>query len=143
MPQLDTTYYASSVFWFLVSFVLLFVFIKARVTPKLESLSEGRKHKVESKVAEIASLRQAIDLMEEEYKRRLQAAKEQAALALKLALDDFEKQKTKCLQEVEEQCRDALEKESRELQKKRDYLVINLERVCGPLSEEITSKVAC
>jgi F-type H+-transporting ATPase subunit b len=142
MPQLDSTYYASSVFWFLVSFALLFVFIRTWVSPRLESLSESRKHRIESKLAEISSLRGSIDLMEKEYKCRVHAAKEQAALSLRSALDEFEKQRAECLEEVEEQCREELEKELRELQKKRDYLVINLEKLSGSLSEEIISKLA-
>lgn len=141
MPQLDTTYYLSSVLWFLVSFSLLFAFIRVWVMPRLNGLASERKRRIETKLREILTLRNSITTMEDEYSLRLSTAKEKAALTLKAAFDEFDKQRAKTLAEMEAQCRETLEREAKKFQRERESVVVNLEKVSKDVSREIVAKL--
>lgn len=78
MPQFDTTYFASEIFWTLVSFALLFVLLKWLVLPRLTAVIDKRTRIIEDELNQARRQREEAEALRADYRKQLDAAAEDA-----------------------------------------------------------------
>ncbi len=124
MPQLDTHFFSSLIFWEIVSFaVLLFVLAKYALPPILETL-EARERKIRESLEQAERHRVEAEGKLQEYKAKLSAASKDAEAVLVQAKEraqrlleenehrvtaETERMKTEALREIEQARRRAVQ----------------------------------
>jgi F-type H+-transporting ATPase subunit b len=78
LPQLDTTTFASQLFWLLVSFVVLYVAIARFAAPKIGGVIEGRAKRIRGDVSAADEAQRAGEAAIANYERALADARAKA-----------------------------------------------------------------
>ncbi len=133
MPQLDTTYYLSSIFWFLLCFGVLFLFSKFWLIPRLSKLVSERESIVSDKLKEIALLRQELIDLDATYQFQLQAAKAEAKRSQEEALKRFNEEAQHLLHKICLNCESFVANEEIKLQKEYDSFLQDKDKVIEEL----------
>ncbi len=74
LPQFDPTWFASQVFWLLVSFLLLYVIFAKKTLPNLSSTIDRRRKQIESDVETTQKLTKEAEAIYEAYEENLKDA---------------------------------------------------------------------
>lgn len=82
MPQFDTAFYISQIFWLLISLLILVVYFKKVLFPKLEDVLQERYLKIEKAQEQIEKLKKQIKELEDLKKFKIDQANFQAAAYL-------------------------------------------------------------
>lgn len=107
MPQLESQFFATQIFWLLFVFTVIYAFVAVYFFPRISRIVEGRRSKVQS------DLEKAEKLVAQQAE--LKAQTEQL---LATAREDGSKIKKQSLNEAEEQIAIAIAKVEKELSKK-------------------------
>lgn len=75
IPQLDTTYFISSIIWIVLCFFICFLFTYFYLLPKLRLISEKRASAIKAKILSINKIQEEIKNLEETYRARLETAR--------------------------------------------------------------------
>ena len=78
LPQLDTTTFASQLFWLLISFVVLYVAIARFAAPKIGGVIEGRAKRIRGDVSAADEAQRAGEAAIANYERALSEARGRA-----------------------------------------------------------------
>lgn len=76
MPQFDTAFFASEIFWTLVSFALLFGLLKFLVLPRLTAIFDARSCAIEAEIERARQAREEAEQLRADYQRQMDAASE-------------------------------------------------------------------
>lgn len=82
MPQFDTAFYISQIFWLLISLSILVVYFKKVLFPKLEDVLQERYLKIEKAQDQIEKLKNQIKELEDLKKFKIDQANFQASVYL-------------------------------------------------------------
>ena len=143
MPQFDSHFFSSLIFWELISFgILLWVLYKFALPPILETL-ETRERKIRESLESAEQNRVAAEQKLQEYEAKLQAAaKEAEALMLEAKqkaqriLDENEQRLRADSQRIQEQASQDIERERRKAVEDikgqtADLVILVAEKVIG------------
>jgi F0F1-type ATP synthase membrane subunit b/b' len=140
MPQLDTTYYASSVAWFLLCFGALFLLSQFWLIPKLNRLALQRKEEASSKLNEILLLRDELARFEEQYKNQLDLINREIKQISSEMVMNFNKEAEEILKDIVKSCDLIVADEEKKMNAKFDLLLQDKEQIAGMLAEAFVSK---
>ena len=109
MPQFETTYWASQIFWLLVSFGILYLGVRLIVFPLFESIFKARQEKMDTFLNQAEALTKKAEVLEEKKKteqqkweqyrqQRLNEAHEKGQADFQKALEQNEKHLMKLFQ---------------------------------------------
>jgi F-type H+-transporting ATPase subunit b len=87
MPQFDTTFFSSQIFWTIVSFVMLFVALSRWVLPRIAEAINARTRLIEEEIAEAHREREEMETLKIEYTIKLSEIDQEA----KKMFDESEK----------------------------------------------------
>jgi F-type H+-transporting ATPase subunit b len=71
MPQFDTTFFSSQIFWTMISFIILFMVLSRWVLPRIAAIIQERTHLIEEEIAEAHRKREEMDSLKSEYVTKL------------------------------------------------------------------------
>jgi F-type H+-transporting ATPase subunit b len=140
MPQLDTTYYTSSVVWFLFCFGALFLFAQFWLMPKLNKLSDTRREEVKNKLEEISFLRNELAHLDAKYSSEIESIGIEAKQISQQILEGFKQEAAEILNGINKNCEAALQQGERKIQESFDLLLNDKESITSMLSEAFLSK---
>ena len=78
MPQLDTKFWISQIFWLTITFSILFILLSRLILPKISSNLEMRKSKILENISTADKQRVASETKIEEYKEIIKKSKNEA-----------------------------------------------------------------
>jgi F-type H+-transporting ATPase subunit b len=87
MPQFDTTFFESQIFWTIISFVMLFVALDRFILPRIASILKKRTELIEEEIAEAHRKREEMEQLKSEYTTKLSEIDQEA----KRMFDESEK----------------------------------------------------
>src|SRR5882757_856756 len=87
MPQLDLTTFPSQIFWLVVCFAVLYFLMKTLALPKIETIVEERRHRVEGDLEKAAQMKAEAEAVIAAYEKALADARHQAQLTMKETSD--------------------------------------------------------
>ncbi len=67
MPQFDTTYFSSQIFWTIVSFLVLFVVLSRWILPRIASILQERTQLIEEEIEAARKRHEDADNLKNEY----------------------------------------------------------------------------
>ncbi|MCF7821698.1 MAG: F0F1 ATP synthase subunit B [Mariprofundaceae bacterium] len=71
MPQFDTTFFSSQIFWTITSFIVLFVALDRYVLPHIAAILKKRTQLIENEIEEAHKKREEAETIKSEYTARL------------------------------------------------------------------------
>jgi F-type H+-transporting ATPase subunit b len=87
MPQLDVSTFASQIFWLIVCFAALYVLMAKLAIPRIESVVEGRRLRIEGDLEKAAQMKAEAEAVIAAYEKALSDARHQAQLTMKETTD--------------------------------------------------------
>ena len=137
MPQLDTKYWASQVFWLILIFLILYLSIAKFYLPKIKSNLDDRENKIKDDIDDANKFKELSEVKLKEYEKILENAKKEIIkiqIESKNLLDkDIQTKKKTIEKEIEKEILKA-QKEIYELKKGS---ISNIQKI----SEDIASSL--
>jgi len=92
MPQLDSQFFISELFWLLMSFILLFCFIRYYVAPRMYGILDEREKRISGSLRRAEKLKNEAMKFESEYNAKLNHAYKTSTIHLSKALEELGRQ---------------------------------------------------
>ncbi len=89
MPQLDTTWFISQLFWLCVCFFVLLFFMRAIFVPKISNILAHRQRKIDDYLVKANDLKEQAAQSLQKYQSALQQAKNEANLSLDASREEM------------------------------------------------------
>ena len=126
MPQLDTSTFASQIFWLLIGFGLLYSFISNVAAPKIKSLTDRRFEYTDRLDTQAHLLNFEAGKLEKESQEELQEAQDESRRREMLALQELAKKSEQFKKDIRQQNVDKLHVELEKMQKHADKTFVAL-----------------
>ena len=141
MPQLDPEFWASQIFWLILTFSSLYLIIWKVFLPKITLSIENRKSRVVNDLDEAQKLKENAEKKLNEYNKIIEESKKEAKKIIednKKKLDrDIKNKKYKFNDEIEKELM-AAEKEIKDLKKSS---ISNINNIAAETSAEIIKQI--
>lgn len=92
MPQLDPTYYASQVFWLIVTFLVLYFVMARAVLPRIREVLQDRQNRITMDLERAEHMRQEAEAAKLDYLNSLDEARNTATKLVSDAADAIKKE---------------------------------------------------
>jgi len=102
MPQFDTSFFASQIFWTIISFVILFVVLGRWVLPIISTVIQERRRLIEEELSKTLKKHEEMAQLKNEYMRKLSEIDQEAAEIFKAAEKRFDEQRQRMTAEWKE-----------------------------------------
>ena len=79
MPQLNTEYFASQIFWLVISFIILYVVMSKYALPKIANVIETREDIIARNVEDAENFKKESEITEQGYLQSIKEAQENAS----------------------------------------------------------------
>jgi len=92
MPQLNPEFFATQIFWLVVTFVTLYVLLSAVALPRIGAVLDDRQRRIDENLSKAAALKAEADAAIKAYEKALSEAKAQAHALVKETSERLNKQ---------------------------------------------------
>ena len=141
MPQLDPEFWASQIFWLILTFSSLYLIIWKVFLPKITLSIENRKSRVVNDLDEAQKLKENAEKKLNEYNKIIENSKREAKKIIennnKKLERDIQNKKKKFNDEIEEELK-IVEKEIKDL---KESSISNISNIAAETSAEIIKKI--
>ena len=141
MPQLNTEYFASQIFWLVISFIILYVVMSKYALPKIANVIETREDIIARDVEEAENFKKESEITEQGYLQSIKEAQENASNYLSNSRNKLNLLIEEENSVFENESRDLINKFEIELEKKKGTVLANSEKIAHEVSNEILSTV--
>ncbi|MGE0753824.1 MAG: F0F1 ATP synthase subunit B' [Alphaproteobacteria bacterium] len=141
MPQLDPTWFASQLFWLLVTFVVLYVVMSKLVLPPLLDVMSLRKDTMESDLGAAQTMKTQAEDAKAQYEKALTEARARSLAVMDEAMKAHKAQAEAATRAMDAQVSAKLREAETRIRAKKDELKANLGPVATELSQSIASKL--
>ncbi len=141
MPQFEQIeVFQSLIFWSLVSFAILFFFLKKFAFPPILEALEMREKKIRIDIEDSEKLKEDAQTIKKELEETLKAAHGKAETIIQLASDEAKKFQEKSLQETEAKVRQIQKDAEQEVLSSRNKLLQEVRSYAAALTIASTEK---
>tara|TARA_Y100000590_G_scaffold172219_1_gene196984 strand:+ start:299 stop:832 length:534 start_codon:yes stop_codon:yes gene_type:complete len=141
MPQLNTEYWASQIFWLILIFSILYLIIWKIFLPKITLSIESRKSRIVNDLDEAQKLKESAEKKLKEYEKIIESAKKESKKIIedsrKKLNDDIENKKQKFNNEIEKEL-NIIEKEIKDLKKSS---LPNVSKIATETTSEVIKQI--
>jgi|TARA_B100002003_G_scaffold110104_1_gene101948 F-type H+-transporting ATPase subunit b len=141
MPQLDTKFWTSQVFWLILIFSILYLLIWKIFLPKITYSIENRKSRIVSNLNEAQKLEENAEKQLEKYNKIIDDSKKEA----KKIIEDSKKKLTKDIEHKKQKFDDEIEKElmaiEKEIQNLKKSSISNINKIAAETSVEVIKQI--
>jgi F-type H+-transporting ATPase subunit b len=141
MPQFNPEWFASQIFWLVVTFVVLYLLMSRIALPRVSQIIEDRQNKVEDDLAKAEKLRTEAQEVYEAYEKALQEARADAQKVLRETGDEIAAEQAKrneaFTKELDQKTREAEDR----IQAAKTEALDSLQSVAGEVAQSATAKL--
>lgn len=141
MPQFNPEWFASQLFWLIVTFAVLYFVLSRIALPRIAQVLEERQDKVDDDLAKAEQLKNEADEVYRAYEQTLADARAEAQKVLKETADKISKEQSerheKLTKELQQKTREA---EARIADAKKEAIA-ELHTVAGEVAQSATQKL--
>ena len=124
MPQFQQIeVFQSLIFWSVISFAVLFFFLKKFAFPPILAALDEREKKIRSDFEESEKLKQDVEEIKLDLEKKLKAAHEKAETIVQLAQDEAKKLQEKTVQETEAKVKQVQRQSEQEIDSSKNKLL--------------------
>lgn len=141
IPHMDTTTFASQLFWLTICFGLLY-FLMARVAlPQIQDILNRRQSTIQNNLEKAAKLRDEAEDLQIAYDKALRQAENHAQEFLKSSLDDVAEKNALSLSKAMDTVMNKIQKAEEDISKKRDEMAKDAEKIADDIATLLVEKV--
>tara|TARA_B100000287_G_C20417930_1_gene696275 strand:- start:228 stop:806 length:579 start_codon:yes stop_codon:yes gene_type:complete len=141
MPQLNSEFWASQIFWLTLIFVTLYVIIWKIFLPKITNSLENRKSRVVNDINEAQKLKETAEKKLSEYNKIIENAKKEA----KKIIEDNRKNLENEIKNKKQKINDEMEKEliavEKEILNLKKSSIENINKISVEISSEVIRQI--
>ena len=141
MPQIDSTYFITQVFWLFVTFSLCYIFVSRFFIPKIESIMTSRSEGNRSLMKEAESYREKNEAFRLEIEEILNEAKDKAKFIKKNASEEATILVTQKIKELQGHLDFLILSESKKLKQWQDDLNLELPILIDEAKNNVLQKL--
>jgi F-type H+-transporting ATPase subunit b len=141
MPQLDSTWFASQLFWLVIAFVTLYVILSQLVLPPLQQIIDHRKRTIESDIEQAQRLKSQADQARQEYERTLAEARISAQKLIDDAMLEHKANAEQQIKNTDRQLEQQLAESVRKIAARKKELIETLMPTTAELTAMIVEKL--
>ena len=124
MPQFEQIeVFQSLIFWSVISFAILFFFLRKFAFPPILAALDEREIKIRGDIEESEKLKQDVEEIKLSLEKKLKAAHEKAETIVQLAQDESKKLQEKTVQETEAKVKQVQREAEQEIESSRNKLL--------------------
>ena len=141
MPQLNTEFWASQIFWLILIFSILYIIIWKIFLPKITDIIENRKSRIIGDLNETQKLKENAEKKLSEYNKIIEDTKKEAKKVIednkKKLENDIKSKKQKFNEEIEKELM-SVEKEIKSLKK---LSISSINKIAAEVSSEVIKQL--
>ena len=135
MPQFQQIeVFQSLIFWSVISFAILFFFLKKVAFPPILAALDEREKKIRSDFEESEKLKQDVEEIKLDLEKKLKAAHEKAESIVQLAQDEAKKLQEKTVQETESKVKQVQREAEQEIDSSKNKLLQEIRNYTATLT---------
>ena len=120
MPQLNPEFFASQLFWLVITFVFLFIFLWRVSLPRISSVLEKRENKINNDIKAAKQLQAEAQEIQTKIDQQLREAKSKSDQLIKNALIEFQNHSNNELTKLDSELDEKIEHSSNQIEKKKN-----------------------
>ena len=141
MPQLNTEFWASQIFWLILIFSILYIIIWKIFLPKITDIIENRKSRIIGDLNETQKLKENAEKKLSEYNKIIEDTKKEA----KKIIEDNKKKLENDIKNKKQKFNDEIEKEllivEKEIKNLKKSSISNMNNIATEISFEIIKQI--
>lgn len=141
MPQLDSVWFASQLFWLAVSFTLFYVVMSRVVLPPLMAVMSARETTVQSDLAQANDLKQKAEHARSDYERTLADARLRSQQLIDEAMTEQKEAAEKAGKDMDATIAAKLNDAEKRIAERKAQLIDQMVPTAGELTSMIVEKL--
>ena len=141
MPQLDTEFWVSQIFWLTITFSILFVLLSKLILPKISANLEMRKSLILENISEAEKKREESELKIKEFEEIVEKSKNEAKNYLNQVKTKLAKSINLKKEALEKELSDEIQKVEVEIQELRDKAPERINKIAVETSTDLLEQL--
>ena len=141
MPQLDTEFWLSQIFWLTITFSILFVLLSRFILPKISTNLEARKSQILENVNAAEKQRQESELKIKEFEEIIDKSKKEAKSILNQAKEKLLKNINVKKETLEKELSEEIHKTEAEIQELRGKAPERINKIAVETSTDLLQRL--
>ena len=141
MPQLDTEFWVSQIFWLTTTFSILFVLLSKLILPKISANLETRKSLILENISTAEKKREESELKIKEYNEIIEKSKNEAKNLVNQAKEKLTKDINKKKEALEKDLSNEIQKAEMEIQEFRDKAPERVNKIAIQVSTDLLQQL--
>jgi len=142
MPQLNPEFFASQLFWLILTFSFLFIFLWRFSLPRISSVLKKRENKINDGIKEAKKLQAEAEKVQQEIDSKLHQTKSETADMIKNAVIDLQNHNSKRIEEIDNELNKKLEESSIVIEEKKNESIKQIHEQIYEITKLTISKVS-
>jgi F-type H+-transporting ATPase subunit b len=142
MPQLEQLYtFPSQIFWLVVTFVGLFLFLRAVALPKVTEVLDARRRKIDGDLEKAAALKADAEKALAQYQAAVAKGREDAQALLRKVGDEAQAKATAAQDVLGQKLAQQIKGAEERIEAARKAALANIERVSAEIAQAATERL--
>jgi|TARA_B110000093_G_scaffold41416_1_gene44141 F-type H+-transporting ATPase subunit b len=141
MPQLDTEFWLSQIFWLTITFSILFLLLSKLILPKISANLETRKSLILENISTAEKKREESELKIKEYNEIIEKSKNEAKNLVNQAKEKLTKDINKKKEALEKDLSNEIQKAEMEIQEFRDKAPERVNKIAIQVSTDLLQQL--
>ena len=142
MPQLEQLYtFPSQIFWLVVTFVGLFLFLRAVALPKVTEVLDARRRKIEGDLEKASALKADAEKALAQYQAAVAKGREQAQALLRKVGDEAQAKATAAQDALGQTLAQRIKSAEERIDGARKAAVANVERISAEIAQAAAERL--
>ena len=141
MPQLNPEFFASQIFWLIISFAILYIVMAKFALPKIADVIESRRDIIARDFEDAEDYKKDSVIIEQNYLDSIKAAREKAAASIVNSKKKLHQSLDEASENFEKENGIVISKFESELDAKKSSILKDKESLAYEISHDIISKI--
>ena len=142
MPQLNPEFFASQLFWLVITFVFLFIFLWRISLPRINSVQTKRENKIKEDIKKAKQLQAEAEDIQEQINKQLDQAKSGSAELIKSAFIKLQDESSKKLEELDKNLSTKIDATYEEIEKNKSESMSQIYEQINDITKLMISKIS-
>jgi len=142
MPQLNPEFFASQLFWLVITFVFLFIFLWRVSLPRINSVQTKRENKIKDDIKKAKQLQAEAEDIQEQINKQLDQAKSDSAELIKSAFVKLQDESSKKLEELDKSLSTKIDATYEAIEKNKNESMNQIYEQINDITKLMISKIS-
>jgi len=141
LPQLDPTWYASQIFWLVITYAFLYVVFSRKVLPELSATIDKRRERIDEDIEKAEDLKKKTEDVQKAYEESLSEARDQAAVTINVSEEDIKKESASAQAGINAKISEKVEAMEKKTSKAKAKAMKEIDDVAVTIAGEVVAKI--